>query len=136
MKILKWNYVLEIGEKNIVDFSKIHIDDNDCATFAYTSGTTGLPKGVMLTHKNIFSIAKGWFTKTKIKNFHLHTVGDIELSYSPLPHMGEHYILYANISAGTTMCFSRFLTYTIFAYIQIIICNTIYSLISPLKLDQ
>jgi len=29
------------------------VDPNDTATIIYTSGTTGLPKGVMLTHRNI-----------------------------------------------------------------------------------
>ena len=30
-----------------------HVDPNDVANIQYTSGTTGLPKGVMLTHHNV-----------------------------------------------------------------------------------
>lgn len=33
------------------------IDENDIATILYTSGTTGKPKGVMTTHRNLYSNA-------------------------------------------------------------------------------
>ncbi len=34
------------------------VDENDIATFLYTSGTTGFPKGVMLSHRNLLSNAE------------------------------------------------------------------------------
>src|SRR5450756_1997352 len=39
------------------------VQPNSLATIVYTSGTTGDPKGVMLTHRNIISnviATKGW----------------------------------------------------------------------------
>lgn len=37
---------------------KVEIDENDEAALLYTAGTTGSPKGVMLTHKNLLSNAR------------------------------------------------------------------------------
>jgi long-chain acyl-CoA synthetase len=58
-------------------------EEEDLAAILYTSGTTGNPKGVMLTHKNLVSNA--------INTGHIQKVtsGDIMLSVLPLPHTYE-----------------------------------------------
>ncbi|MBU8907914.1 class I adenylate-forming enzyme family protein [Desertibacillus haloalkaliphilus] len=43
-------------------------EDDDTAVIFYTSGTTGRPKGVMLTNKNILSIAQIWSESMELTN--------------------------------------------------------------------
>jgi len=58
-------------------------DPNDLATIVYTSGTTGKPKGVMLSHRNILSVGEGAGRATKIYG------GQRALSFLPLSHTFE-----------------------------------------------
>ncbi|MBS4015516.1 MAG: AMP-binding protein, partial [Candidatus Latescibacteria bacterium] len=56
---------------------------NDIATIVYTSGTTGEPKGAVLTHHNIISnVLSG------IRLFDINS-NDVIMSYLPLSHMFE-----------------------------------------------
>ncbi len=59
------------------------VSPDDLAAIVYTSGTTGIPKGVMLTHKNI--------TTNFITGSDLFEIGptDMTLSVLPIHHMFE-----------------------------------------------
>ncbi|KAL8593299.1 hypothetical protein ACOMHN_009952 [Nucella lapillus] len=59
----------------------------DLATLCYTSGTTGDPKGVMLTHSNLLIFLSSVYLHAK-SVLDLHP-SDVHLSYLPLAHMFE-----------------------------------------------
>lgn len=75
---------------------------DDIATFLYTSGTTGEPKGVMLTHDNIHSNVMASMEMIPF------TGKDVALSFLPLSHIFErmagHYLMFAT---GTSIAYAE-----------------------------
>lgn len=59
------------------------VDEEDLVTIIYTSGTTGLPKGVMLTQKNLYANVISCTKTLPI------TEDDVFLSYLPYSHIYE-----------------------------------------------
>jgi long-chain acyl-CoA synthetase len=53
IKILNFFQVIELGSKH--SLQPAHLHKEDLATLMYTSGTSGMPKGVMLSHGNLLS---------------------------------------------------------------------------------
>lgn len=76
---------------------KDSITEDDVATIIYTSGTTGIPKGVMLTHKNLLSNVEAIYT-IPAQNPELVT-----LSFLPLCHVLERIINYMYQYNGYTV---------------------------------
>jgi len=70
------------------------IDDDDVAHLYYTSGTTGRPKGVMLTHKNVKSHALGTIAELQL------TDGDHWFHVAPLFHLADAWATFAITWAG------------------------------------
>ncbi|HEX2886538.1 AMP-binding protein [Vineibacter terrae] len=70
---------------------------DDVTMIAYTSGTTGNPKGVMLTHRNLITIAEAFVQTEGIRR------GDNWLSYLPMAWLGDAtFTVGVGLVAGTT----------------------------------
>uniref|UniRef100_A0A914ZN71 Long-chain-fatty-acid--CoA ligase n=1 Tax=Parascaris univalens TaxID=6257 RepID=A0A914ZN71_PARUN len=69
---------------------------DDLCTIAYTSGTTGKPKGVMLTHGNVIACITGLFY-IKHASF---AKDDVMFSFLPLAHMFERLMETAAFMVG------------------------------------
>ncbi len=82
--------------------SKPDIDGSELASVVYTSGTTGRPKGVMLSHNNILSNA---YASCLCDYF---TTSDQFLSFLPLSHMFERTAgYYMPMVTGGTVNYAR-----------------------------
>ncbi|KAI9103146.1 hypothetical protein DFS34DRAFT_607642 [Phlyctochytrium arcticum] len=75
----------------------------DVFTICYTSGTTGLPKGVMITHQNIVSGGAGMLA-TIPEGYKLNSA-DRHLSYLPLSHMFERIVFHTLAYLGCEIGF-------------------------------
>ena len=81
---------------------RLAVNATDLATIVYTSGTTGKPKGVMLSHRNILSNVQSGLAVYDV------FPEDIFLSFLPLSHMFERTAdYYLNVVSGASMVFSR-----------------------------
>ena len=77
-------------------------EPDDLASIVYTSGTTGRPKGVMLSHRNILSNAYNGMRNVAL------TPNDQLLSFLPLSHTFERTIgYYAAMLSSSCVAFNR-----------------------------
>ncbi|HAF43845.1 MAG TPA: long-chain fatty acid--CoA ligase [Gallionellaceae bacterium] len=83
-------------------FRHLVSDPNELATIVYTSGTTGRPKGVMLSHINILSNAHASMDIIAVRG------DDLLLSFLPLSHTFERTLgYYLPVMTGSTVAFAR-----------------------------
>ncbi|MEY3921464.1 MAG: hypothetical protein RL634_1225 [Bacteroidota bacterium] len=104
--VLHWKELLQSGTKEDLDkLSSIKnaIRPEELATILYTSGTTGFPKGVMLSHKNIMeNVINVEEIVSEVAN-----PSDRCLSFLPLNHIFERMVSYINMYIGVSIYYAE-----------------------------
>ncbi len=99
-------YLLEELEKLVVEVSDDEfesrwrsVEPDELASIVYTSGTTGEPKGTMLTHWN-------WrFNCHSVMSITPFSPGEPHICYLPLSHVYQRLVFFAGISRAATAVF-------------------------------
>jgi len=88
--------------EDAVEVKRVNADPNGLASIVYTSGTTGRPKGVMLSHRNMLTNAHGALAKMPVRR------DDVFLSFLPLSHTFERTVgYYLCVMAGALTAYAR-----------------------------
>ncbi|PIN09207.1 Long-chain acyl-CoA synthetases (AMP-forming) [Handroanthus impetiginosus] len=102
--IYSWDEFLSLGEGKHFDLPVKK--KSDICTIMYTSGTTGDPKGVMISNNSIVTLIAGVKRLLESVNESL-TEKDVYLSYLPLAHIFDRVIEECFINHGASIGFWR-----------------------------
>jgi long-chain acyl-CoA synthetase len=73
----------------------------DLYCLLFTGGTTGRPKGAMLTHRNLYSCALHWIVEAGAKR------GDVALVVTPLFHTAANWPMWVHFVLGNSLVIMR-----------------------------
>ena len=103
--IKNWSELIDSGKLNPhsaeIELNKKNAQPDDLLTILYTSGTTGTPKGVMLTHGNLVS------NFTSLCDLPPVDETCTALSFLPLNHSYERIIVYIYMFRGVSIYYAE-----------------------------
>jgi long-chain acyl-CoA synthetase len=105
--VMKLSALYDMGRQSAYDFpgefrrNALSVDPDDNATIIYTSGTTGVPKGAMLTHRNLMSNVRATHEVLSLGST------DVGLSFLPLSHVFQRHVDYGSVHAGATIAYAE-----------------------------
>jgi len=102
--VITYDDFLELGRDvadEALDARIADVEATDVAAIVYTSGTTGIPKGAVLTHDNITFTAQSVFGSAKIYP------DDTALVFLPLAHIFARTCVFTALFAGCNATFAR-----------------------------
>ncbi|XP_078080485.1 long-chain-fatty-acid--CoA ligase 5 [Mustelus asterias] len=99
--VLSLKEVEDLGRENLR--KPVPPNPEDLSIVCFTSGTTGNPKGAMLTHGNVMANSAAFFKI--IESTFIPKTDDISISYLPLAHMFERVVQTALYCSGSRVGF-------------------------------
>ena len=104
--VMTYDQLLEVGRKvlekepNLYERRMEEINPEDLSVLVYTSGTTGPPKGAMLTHRNVTWMARAIVADDPVQDH------DNVMSFLPLCHIFERlFSVFVHVTYGYTVNF-------------------------------
>lgn len=107
LNIFSYDEILSKGSKfrqnnpNKIEEIMLSGTEDDSATIIFTSGTTGTPKGVELTHKNFLCQVEDISKRLPLKQ------GNKALCMLPVWHVYERELEYFLLYVGVALCYSK-----------------------------
>ncbi|PIK44518.1 putative long-chain-fatty-acid--CoA ligase 5 [Apostichopus japonicus] len=88
LNIFSFEEVMDRGKRNL--HPAVPPKPDDISTICFTSGTTGIPKGVMLKHRNFIANHAYFFNSLEpVYRDNIMSPSAVHFSYLPLPHVFE-----------------------------------------------
>lgn len=112
LEVIEWEKAL--ANTSIYENESLDMKEEDVAVILYTSGTTGVPKGVMLTHKNLYANSMSGLSLREEEETRGTTIGVL-----PLAHIYGFGIMNGMFLLGSSVViFSKFDAEEVFKVIE------------------